>query len=96
MDYIPPVIFVPGITGTYLRDEYPLPPDRVSEASTRIPAAPFWPAALLGSFVVFLAGGILIARRRSKYRFEMMADQYQRSMNFASALKRRRAHAACN
>ena len=29
MDYIPPVIFVPGITGTYLRDEYELPPDRV-------------------------------------------------------------------
>ncbi len=29
MSYIPPVIFVPGITGTYLRDEYQLPPDRV-------------------------------------------------------------------
>ena len=29
MDYIPPVIFVPGITGTYLRDEYQMPPDRV-------------------------------------------------------------------
>ena len=29
MAYIPPVIFVPGITGTYLRDEYQLPPDRV-------------------------------------------------------------------
>ena len=29
MEYIPPVIFVPGITGTYLRDEYRLPPDRV-------------------------------------------------------------------
>jgi pimeloyl-ACP methyl ester carboxylesterase len=29
MNYIPPVIFVPGITGTYLRDEYQLPPDRV-------------------------------------------------------------------
>ncbi len=29
MDYIPPVIFVPGITGTYLRDEYLLPPDRI-------------------------------------------------------------------
>ena len=29
MDYIPPVIFVPGITGTYLRDEYQVPPDRV-------------------------------------------------------------------
>lgn len=29
MDYIPPVIFVPGITGTYLRDDYQLPPDRV-------------------------------------------------------------------
>src|SRR5512138_2086642 len=29
MSYIPPVIFLPGITGTYLRDEYQLPPDRV-------------------------------------------------------------------
>jgi pimeloyl-ACP methyl ester carboxylesterase len=29
MDYIPPVIFVPGITGTYLRDEYQMPPDRI-------------------------------------------------------------------
>jgi pimeloyl-ACP methyl ester carboxylesterase len=29
MDYIPPVIMVPGITGTYLRDEYQMPPDRV-------------------------------------------------------------------
>ncbi len=29
MNYIPPVILVPGITGTYLRDEYQLPPDRV-------------------------------------------------------------------
>lgn len=29
MDYIPPIIVVPGITGTYLRDEYQLPPDRV-------------------------------------------------------------------
>ena len=29
MNYIPPVIVVPGITGTYLRDEYPLPADRV-------------------------------------------------------------------
>lgn len=29
MDYIPPVIVVPGITGTYLRDDYQLPPDRV-------------------------------------------------------------------
>jgi len=29
MDIIPPVILIPGITGTYLRDEYELPPDRV-------------------------------------------------------------------
>jgi len=29
LNYIPPVIFVPGITGTYLRDDYQLPPDRV-------------------------------------------------------------------
>ncbi|MGB8983590.1 MAG: hypothetical protein WCC12_17105 [Anaerolineales bacterium] len=29
MDTTPPVIFVPGITGTYLRDEYQLSPERV-------------------------------------------------------------------
>ena len=29
MDYLPPVILIPGITGTYLRDDYQLPPDRV-------------------------------------------------------------------
>jgi pimeloyl-ACP methyl ester carboxylesterase len=29
MDYTSPVIMVPGITGTYLRDEYQLPADRV-------------------------------------------------------------------
>ena len=29
MDTIPPVILIPGITGTYLRDEYEIPPDRV-------------------------------------------------------------------
>ncbi len=29
MPYVPPVIVVPGITATYLRDEYPLPPEVV-------------------------------------------------------------------
>lgn len=29
MKNIPPVIVLPGVTGTYLRDEYPLPPERL-------------------------------------------------------------------
>ncbi|MEO8357625.1 MAG: DUF2306 domain-containing protein [Chloroflexota bacterium] len=66
----------------------------MSEAATRLPSAPFWPAVALGSFVVFLVGGSLIARGRSKYRFDVMRDRSHHSMSFAEALKRRRA--ACN
>lgn len=29
MKNVPPVIVLPGISGTHLRDEYPLPPDRL-------------------------------------------------------------------
>lgn len=35
MKIVPPVIVVPGITGTYLRDEYPLPPEIVWSVLTK-------------------------------------------------------------
>src|SRR5687768_15798859 len=41
----------------------------VSEATTRLPSAPFWSAVVAGTAVVFLAGGLLIARGRERYRF---------------------------
>lgn len=37
----------------------------VSEAATRLPSAPFWPAVIASMFAVFLAGGILISRSRA-------------------------------
>lgn len=68
----------------------------VSEAMTRLPSAPFWPVIALSTLIVFLLGGILIARGRSKYRFEAMANQSQRPMSFAEAFRQRRTRAACN
>jgi uncharacterized membrane protein len=65
-----------------------------SEAATRIPSSPFWPAVFASMFAVFLAGGILIARGRRKYNFEAMASAANRSdapVDVAAALKRRRA-----
>jgi uncharacterized membrane protein len=53
----------------------------VSEAATRLPAAPFWPAVAAGSAIVFIVGGMLIARGRSRYRFEALAQQARRSMD---------------
>jgi uncharacterized membrane protein len=67
-----------------------------SEALTRLPSAPFWPAVLVSTLAVFTVGGILIGRGRSKYRFEVMATPSQHPVDFASALKRRRERAACN
>lgn len=68
----------------------------VSEAATRIPSAPFWPAVVASMFAVFLIGGMLIMRGRSKYNFEAMASAAQANhpMDLANAFKRRRA--ACN
>ena len=66
----------------------------VSEAATRLPSAPFWPAVVGGSAVVFLVGGMLIARGRSRYRFEAMASQAQRPVDLREALRRK--HAACS
>jgi hypothetical protein len=66
----------------------------LSEATTRLPSAPFWPAVFVATLIVFLMGGLLIARERSKYHFEAMASQSHRSISFAEAFKRRRAR--CN
>ena len=68
----------------------------VSEAATRLPSSPFWPAVAASTFAVFLIGGILIVRGREKYRFEAMASAVQsdRPVDLAAAFKRRRA--ACN
>ncbi|HSL42357.1 MAG TPA: DUF2306 domain-containing protein [Anaerolineales bacterium] len=63
----------------------------VSEATTRLPSAPFWPAVFAGTLAVFLAGGMLIARGRARYRFEAMANQAHRPNNLAEAFRRRRA-----
>jgi uncharacterized membrane protein len=69
----------------------------VSEAATRIPSSPFWPAVFASMIAVFSVGGILIARGRRKYNFEAMASAADRSdapVDVAAALKRRRA--TCN
>jgi uncharacterized membrane protein len=66
----------------------------VSEATTRLPSTPFWPTVFGGTLVVFLLGGLLIARGRSRYRFEKMMREAGRSMDIRAAFKRRRA--ACN
>ena len=66
----------------------------VSEAATRLPSAPFWPAVFAGTLAVFIIGAMLIGRGRSRYRFETMAKQSGRPLNIMDALKRKRA--ACN
>ncbi len=70
----------------------------ISEATTRLPAAPFWPAVFAGTLVVFLTGGVLIGRGRSKYNFGRMASTKQSAvpLSITEAFKRRRARAACN
>lgn len=70
----------------------------VSEAMTRIPSAPFWPAVAVSTLAVFVLGGILIARGRGKYNFERLASTSKSDtpMDLAAALKRRRERAACN
>lgn len=66
----------------------------VSEAATRIPSTPFWPAVIVSMFAVFALGGILINRGRSKYSFEAMAaaSQSKPPMRITTAFKRRRAN----
>ncbi len=68
----------------------------VSEATTRLPAAPFWPAVFAGTAIVFLIGGSLIARGRGNYNFERMASGKRSAppLSWAEAFKQRRA--TCN
>lgn len=68
----------------------------VSEALTRLPSSPFWLAVALGSLMVFVVGGVLIARGRGKYHFEARQATGEREAAFdlSTALKRRRA--TCN
>jgi len=65
----------------------------VSEAATRIPSTPFWPAVIASMAAVFALGGILISRGRSKYSFEAMASasQPKTPVSITTAFKRRRA-----
>ena len=64
----------------------------VSEAITRLPSAPFWPAVFAGTLIVFLIGGSLIAKGRGKYNFERMAAAKRSAppLSLAEALARRR------
>lgn len=63
----------------------------VSEAATRLPSAPFWPAVAAGTMVVFIIGGVLIARGRARYRFETMMKQSPHSLRIGN-----RSRAGCN
>lgn len=65
-----------------------------SEAATRLPAAPFWPAVVAGSAIVFIVGGMLIARGRYRYRFDGLAQQARRPMDLGEAFRRKLA--ACS
>ncbi len=66
----------------------------VSEATTRLPSTPFWPAVFGGTLIVFLLGGLLIIRGRSRYRFEVMRRQADQPTDIGAALERRRT--ACS
>jgi uncharacterized membrane protein len=68
----------------------------VSEALTRLPSSPFWLAVALGSLVVFVVGGVLIARGRGKYHFEarQATGQHEADFDLSTAFKRRRT--TCN
>jgi uncharacterized membrane protein len=70
----------------------------VSEGTTRIPSAPFWPAVFAGTLAVFVIGGLLIARGRGKYNFERMASTRKSAapLTLAEAFRRRRTRADCN
>ncbi len=69
----------------------------ISEAVTRIPSSPFWPAVVGGSIVVFFIGGVLINSLRPKSvtrARESLSQPTEEPMDFFAALKRRRS--TCN
>lgn len=69
----------------------------VSEAATRIPSSPFWPAVLGGSIAVFFIGGILINSLRPKSVTQArvgLSQPTEEPIDFFTALKRRRS--TCN
>lgn len=68
----------------------------VSEAATRLPSAPFWPAVVASMSAVFFIGGILIVRGWGKYNFETLASAAQASETLNQASEFKRQHAACN
>ena len=66
----------------------------VSEAATRIPSSPFWPAVIAGSIIVFIIGGRLIHSLRPKSVVQARVNLSQTTeepMDLFSALKRRRS-----
>lgn len=67
-----------------------------SEAVTRLPSAPFWPAVAASSILIFTFGGMFISRHRSKYSFEPRADSRQPDapLDVLAAFRRRRTR--CN
>ena len=68
----------------------------VSEATTRLPSAPFWPAVFAGTAIVFLIGGRLIARGRGQYDFERLASGKRPAERLSVADALRRRSATCN
>ena len=68
----------------------------VSEATTRLPSAPFWPAVFAGTAIVFLVGGRLIARGRGQYNFERLASGKGSAAPLSVADALRRRSATCN
>ncbi len=69
----------------------------VSEAATRIPSSPFWPAVIGGSIAVFVIGGLLINSLRPKAvtrARESLSQSTEEPMDFFAALKHRRS--TCN
>jgi uncharacterized membrane protein len=68
----------------------------VSEATTRLPSAPFWPAVFAGTAIVFLIGGRLIARRRGQYDFERLASGKRPAAPLSVADALRRRSTTCN
>jgi uncharacterized membrane protein len=65
----------------------------VSEATTRLPSAPFWPAVFAGTVIVFVIGGVLIGQGRGKNNFDRLASAKRTAapLSIPDALRRRGA-----